>query len=165
MSTGVRPGTSVLYVLTLWNSEKVCLEGGTLCRRLLSRMGIQSYQDLRAWKHARRLTAVTYRMTAKPPLSNDFGLRDQMQRSAVSVMSNIAEGFGRHRHREFLRFLSYSKGSAVELQSQLFVALDAGYIHQSTFDDAFCATEETIRLIAGLIRHLERRQPPDVSSR
>lgn len=128
-------------------------------------MGIQSYRDLRAWKHARRLTTLTYRLTRKPPLSKDFGLRDQMQRSAVSVMSNIAEGFGRHRHREFLRFLSYSKGSAVELQSQLFVALDVGYISESTFEETFRVTEETIQLIGGLIRHLKRIRPPKKSPR
>lgn len=79
-----------------------------------------------------------------------------MQRAAVSVMSNIAEGFGRHQPREFLRFLTYAKGSAVELQSQLFVALDAGYISESTFDAAFSATEETIKLVAGLIRQLKQ---------
>jgi len=96
-----------------------------------------------------------YEITSKGRLQKDFGLRDQMQRSSVSVMSNIAEGFGRGSNRDFIRFLKYARGSLLELQSQLYVAVDVGYIHEDRFQRLLERCRTIARLINGLIRYLE----------
>ena len=77
------------------------------------------FEDIEAWQLAREFTAKIYRLSKVPPFSRDFALRDQMRRAAVSVMSNIAEGFERGGTKEFLHFLSIAKGSAGELEAQL----------------------------------------------
>jgi four helix bundle protein len=82
-------------------------------------MQIKTFEDLEIWKAARRLTAEIYLQSQKPRFSKDFGLRDQMQRAGVSIMSNIAEGFKRGRNQEFAQFLYIAKGSCSELRSQL----------------------------------------------
>ena len=91
---------------------------------------IRSFQDLIAWQKARILTAKIYRITSEGAFARDFGLKDQIRRAAVSVMSNIAEGFERGRPTEFHQFLSIAKGSCAELRSQLYVAVDAGYLNK-----------------------------------
>src|SRR5688572_12776922 len=78
---------------------------------------IQRFEDIRAWQAARKLTAAAYKCSREGAFARDFGLRDQFTRASVSVMNNIAEGFGRRSSREFARFLQIAKGSAVELQS------------------------------------------------
>src|SRR5918911_616020 len=94
---------------------------------------IERFEDLLAWRRARALTAAIYRMTSDGSFAKDYGLRDQIRRAAVSIMSNIAEGFERGRPSEFHQFLSVAKGSCAELRSQLYVALDAGYINEERF--------------------------------
>ena len=94
---------------------------------------IEGFEDLLAWQKARALTALIYRITGERALARDFGLRNQIRRTAVSVMSNIAEGFERGRPAEFHQFLSIAKASCAELRSQLYVALDAGYINEALF--------------------------------
>ena len=118
-------------------------------------MSFHSFRDIKAWKRARTLTSAVYRVTDEGPLARDFGLRDQLRRSAVSIMSNIAEGVGRKGNREFLYFLSVAQGSVSELQSQLFVAFDVGYIKQSTFRDLYADTQDVMNLLGGLIRYLK----------
>ncbi|MEE9311873.1 MAG: four helix bundle protein [Planctomycetota bacterium] len=78
---------------------------------------IGKYEDIEAWKHARDLTLRTYELFRRSNLQREFGLKDQMTRSALSAMNNIAEGFGRKGNKEFLRFLSIAQGSAYETQS------------------------------------------------
>src|SRR5215213_9947888 len=95
---------------------------------------IERFEDFVAWQRARELTAEVYRVTGEGAFARDFGLRDQMRRSAVSAMSNIAEGFERGRASEFHQFLSIAKGSYAELRSQLYVALDAGYLTMPGFE-------------------------------
>src|SRR5437870_6461434 len=86
-------------------------------------MPIKHFEDLEVWKEARRLTRQVYRLTKDSRFSKDFGLSNQMQRAAVSIMSNIAEGFERGGNQEFIQFLYVAKGSCGEVRSQLYVAL------------------------------------------
>ncbi len=117
---------------------------------------ITKFEDIKAWQHARRLSSEIYRVCKTGPLSSDFGLRDQIRRSAVSIQSNIAEGFGREGNKEFVRFLKISKGSSAEFRSQLYNLLDADYIGQEKFDDLYQQSVETEKLIGGFINYLKK---------
>ena len=91
-------------------------------------MGYQSFRELRVWQEAKRLAVEIYRLTASGGLSKDLGLKDQMQRAAVSIASNISEGYERKSDAEFIRFLFISKGSLSELITQLEIAKEVGLI-------------------------------------
>jgi four helix bundle protein len=88
------------------------------------------FEDLEVWKTARELTNRIYGITTNGSFSKDYGLRDQIRRSAVSVMSNIAEGYERGGNQELIQFLSIAKGSSGEVRSQLYVAMDQGYVEK-----------------------------------
>lgn len=118
---------------------------------------IREFEDMEVWKVARLLTHRIYRMTAEGIWSRDYGLRDQIRRSAVSIMSNIAEGFESDGAAQFQRFLSYAKGSAGEVRAQLYVALDAGYISRQTFDELSEAARSCSRQLHGFIAYLHSR--------
>jgi len=92
-------------------------------------MGYQSFKELRVWQEAKDLAVDIYDLTKTGLLSKDYGLRDQMQRSAVSVACNIAEGYERNSHKDFIRFLMISKGSLSELRTQLEIAHSIGYLN------------------------------------
>jgi four helix bundle protein len=94
---------------------------------------ITRFEDIESWKEARKLTADLYKLCRSTPLATDYGLCDQLRRAGVSIMANIAEGFGRGGNKEFVQFLSNSKGSVAELRSHLHVLLDAEYIKPSEF--------------------------------
>jgi four helix bundle protein len=111
---------------------------------------IERFEDLIAWQKARELTKSIYKMTKESKFSKDFALRDQIRRSSVSVMSNIAEGFERGGRSEFHQFLVIAKGSCAELRSQLCVALDAEYIDEIIFQNLDGLAKETSRLLGGL---------------
>jgi len=98
---------------------------------------IKKFEEITAWQVARELAQAVYALTRSGQLSKDFGMRDQLQRAAVSVGSNIAEGFERNGNKEFAKFLWIAKGSAGEVASQLYTALDAGYITQEQFDEVY----------------------------
>jgi four helix bundle protein len=119
---------------------------------------ITRFEDLIAWQKARTLTSAIYRATGDGAIARDFGLRDQMRRAAVSVMSNIAEGFERNRPNEFHQFLSVAKGSNGELRSQLYVALDVGYWDQEKFAMLFGQVCESGRIVNGLRMAVERQR-------
>ena len=89
---------------------------------------IEKFEDLIAWQKARELTNQIYEITRHNDFTRDFGLKNQIQRASVSIMSNIAEGFERGGRAEFHQFLSIAKASCAEVRSQLYVALDAGYL-------------------------------------
>ena len=89
---------------------------------------IERFEDIEAWKRSRALTKKVYDCTKQRGFEKDFGLKDQIRRSSVSTMSNIAEGFERGGNQEFIQFLATAKGSSGEVRSQLYVALDQGYI-------------------------------------
>ena len=117
---------------------------------------IVKFEDLDAWKIARDLTREVYRVTSADRFSRDFGLKDQIRKASVSIMSNIAEGFERDGNREFCNFLSIGKGSAGEVRSQLYVALDQNYITQGDFDSIYAKATEGGRVIAGLTNYLKQ---------
>jgi four helix bundle protein len=89
---------------------------------------VKKFEDIQSWKKARDLTKEIYRATLTGSFAKDFGLRDQMRRASVSILSNITEGFERGGDREFLHFLAIAKGSAGELRAQLYVAFDQNYL-------------------------------------
>lgn len=116
---------------------------------------VKRFEELEAWQKARELAGLVYRLTSEGKWVKDFGLRDQIRRAAVSVMSNIAEGFERRGAAEFGRFLLIAKASAAEVRSQLYLALDLGYLSQAEFDEARASAESVARMIAGLARYLK----------
>ena len=115
---------------------------------------ITRFEDIIAWQEARKLTKEIYALTRSEPLAHDFGLRDQIQRAAVSSMSNVAEGFDCESRPEFARFLSIARRSTVEVQSLLYAALDVGYIPQVQFDAEYEQARKTKALIGGFKRSL-----------
>ena len=117
---------------------------------------IQKFDDLIAWQKARQLTKAIYQLTSTNRFSKDFGLRDQIRRAAVSTMSNIAEGFERAGKAEFHQFLVIAKASCAEVRSQLYVALDVGYINQEMFNEIHLLAEEVARIIGGLRTSLKK---------
>ena len=116
---------------------------------------IERFEDVEAWQLARTLNRTLYQLTTKGPFARDFGLRDQLRRAAVSVMSCIAEGFEHGSDKEFKRYLTIAKASAGEVRSLLYVADDLGYIDGVTANELRSKTEDISRLIAAFIRYLE----------
>jgi len=98
-------------------------------------MGYQSFKELRVWQEAKKLAIEVYKITAEGKLSKDYSLKDQIQKSAVSIASNIAEGYERNSDKEFIRFLMISKGSLSELRTQLEIAHEIGYFDSESFRD------------------------------
>jgi len=117
---------------------------------------IERFEDIEAWQKARELTKAIYSTTNDGKFSRDFGLRDQIRRASVSTMSNIAEGFGRGGNKEFIQFLSIAKGSVSEVQAQLYIAADAGYLTKDQFQQLYSLAESTGKLIGGFIRYLTK---------
>jgi four helix bundle protein len=115
---------------------------------------IKRFEDIEGWQKGRELAKAVYAMTNVGDFARDFGLKDQMRRAAVSVMSNIAEGYGRGGNKEFLQYLSQAKGSAAEVQAQLYVALDVGYLSKNDFGRLYSLADSTASVIAGLMRYL-----------
>ena len=95
---------------------------------------ITDFRDLKCWQEAREIAKDIYGLTRQGDFAKDFGLRDQIQRAAVSIGSNIAEGFERDSNQELVKFLSYAKGSAGEVISQLHTAFDVGYISNDALE-------------------------------
>lgn len=110
----------------------------------------ERFEDLIAWQKARALAGTIYRATDSGAFSRDFGLRDQIRRAAVSIMSNIAEGFERGGRPEFHHFLVIAKASCAEVRSQLYLAKDVGYLADDQFNQLHDQAAETARVIGGL---------------
>lgn len=119
---------------------------------------VERFEDLIAWQKARQLVAAICRATSVGGFAKDFGLRDQIQRAAVSVVSNIAEGFERGSRSEFHQFLVVSKASAAEVRSQLYVALDVGYLDQPNFDTLMNQACEVSKIIGGLRSSVQKQR-------
>lgn len=114
----------------------------------------ERFEEIKAWQAARDLTRDFYRLFAEPRLAREFGLKDQLTRASLSIMNNIAEGFGRHSPKDFARFLGIAKASAIEVQSMLYVLLDLETIDQDSFDGYYERVNGTIRMIGGLASYL-----------
>jgi four helix bundle protein len=115
---------------------------------------IKSFMEIKGWQAARDLSREIFELTSIGPFSKDFGLKDQINRASGSVMDNIAEGFDRGGTREFLQFLSYSRGSCGEVRSQLFRAYDRKYIDENVFLELEKRTIEVGKIITGLMNYL-----------
>ena len=119
---------------------------------------VERFEDLIAWQKARQLIVEIYRITAHGEFAKDFGLRDQIRRAAVSVMSNIAEGFDRGSRGEFHQFLVVAKASCAEVRSQLYVAKDVGYIDQEVFNNLNSGADELSRILGGLRAAVQKQR-------
>ena len=113
---------------------------------------VRRFEDLAVWQKARELTKEIYKALRE---CRDYGFKDQIQRAAVSVMSNIAEGFERGTKQEFINYLFIAKGSAGEVRAQLYIALDAGYLNDDTFKRLNGLSEHTSVLIWKLVGGLK----------
>ena len=119
-------------------------------------MQIKNFEDLEIWQLARRLTQESYTLGRTPKFAKDYALKDQMQRAAVSIMSNAAEGFERGGNQEFIQYLYVAKASCGEVRSQLYVALDQKYVDQTIFDKLITVLKRLSAMIKHLIDHLRQ---------
>jgi four helix bundle protein len=119
-------------------------------------MTITQFEDIEAWKLGRELTRAVYRVSKTGEFGRDYALRDQIRRAAVPITSNIAEGFERDGNREFVQALAIAKGSAGEVRSQLYVALDEGYVTEAEFGSLRDKCLQVSRVIAGFMHFLQR---------
>jgi four helix bundle protein len=124
----------------------------------LKKERIERFEDLIAWQKARVLTKEIYQITRMGEFAKDFGLSGQIQKASVSIMSNIAEGFERGGRGEFHQFLSISKASGAEVRSQLYVALDIGYLENNNFKNIMKKAEELGRIIGGLRASVDKQR-------
>ena len=113
------------------------------------------FEELEVWQKAKELTNLIYRLSAVGTFARDFGLRDQMRRASVSIMSNIAEGFESQTQAIFIQYLARAKGSAGELRAQLYVALEQEYMSDEEFESAISLAEMCSKKLARLIHYLE----------
>jgi four helix bundle protein len=115
---------------------------------------INRFEEILAWQKARGLVREIYKLCNGTPIKSDYGMRGQITRAAVSIMSNIAEGFGRRTHNDFAHFLDVARASCMEVQSLLYVALDVEYIPQECFEKLYQAAAETIAMITKFVAYL-----------
>jgi four helix bundle protein len=116
--------------------------------------GIQSFEDIDAWKKARELTKEIYRVTTATTFSRDFTLSNQIRRAAISIMSNIAEGYERRGDNEFRRFLIIAKGSLGEVRTQLIIANDVGLLTDEDYSNLSTSAKEVGRMLNGFIKYI-----------
>ena len=122
-------------------------------------MTIDRFEDIEAWKAARKLTKMVYRLTAKAAFKRDFGLSSQVQRASVSVMNNITEGFADGSPASFKQFLGYARRSSTEVQCCLYIARDLDYITEQEFDEAYGQAEASRRLVTAFMKYLGAFKP------
>lgn len=117
---------------------------------------ITVFDELNGWKESRILVKETYLITNKPSFSKDYGLKDQIQRASVSVMTYVSEGFSRHHRKEPVRFFDFSQSSAAEVKSLLYVAEDLNYISEAVGDKLWNQATSCQRLVLGLNKHFNK---------
>jgi four helix bundle protein len=115
-----------------------------------------SFEEINSWQKARTLNKKIYLITESNEFKRDFDLARQIRRASVSVSSNIAEGFERNTDREFIHFLYIAKGSAAEVRSQLYLALDLNYITQELFNELLIEIAEISKMLSGFIKYLNK---------
>jgi len=118
-------------------------------------MKIENFTEIDSWIEARKLVNKIYEMTQKEKFKKDYGLKDQIQRAGVSIMSNIAEGFDSGSNKMFINFLNYSYRSASEVESLLYIAADLRYINENEFKELKKDVNKTKNLIGGFIQYLK----------
>jgi len=117
-------------------------------------MKVQSFENLKVWQDARVFVKSIYELTSSENFKKDYGLKDQIQRAAVSIMNNISEGFERDNNKEFMNFLGYAKGSAGEVRSMLYIALDLNYISKENFDINYNIAVSIITQVSNFKKYL-----------
>lgn len=117
---------------------------------------ITKFEEIKAWQEARSLTSLVYNATQQAGFKRDLGLASQIQRAAVSVMANIAEGFETQQRRRFVNFLRIANASVAEVKSHLYVGLDQGYMNKSDFDKIYSQAQTVGKLIGGFIAYLQK---------
>jgi four helix bundle protein len=123
-------------------------------------VAITRFEDIQAWQEARHLCTSTYQLTRNANFRSDFGLREQAQRAAISIMANIAEGFDSRSNSEFIRFLYYALRSASELQSHFYVAKDQSYILAAEFAAVYQMASNVKGMIFKFIEYLRTHERP-----
>lgn len=123
------------------------------------------FEDLEIWKKARELVQLIYEASSIGNFSKDFALKDQVRRASISILSNIAEGFERNNKKEFLIFLSYSKGSCGEVRAQLYIALDQKYLSCDVFETLSNNTIVLSKMISGFMKYLRNSTKVSEKSR
>ena len=116
------------------------------------------FEELEVWISAKQLSVAVYKLTNTGDLNKDFGLKDQMRRASVSIISNIAEGFERNGNKEFIQFLSIAKGSAGELRAQIYLANELEYLDKETFNLLLEKTTSVSKMLSGLINYLKQSE-------
>jgi four helix bundle protein len=119
--------------------------------------GIKKFEDIKAWQKARDLNNDIYKISNTGKFTKDFTLQSQIRKASISVMLNIAEGFGRKSDREFRQFLIYANGSSLEVQSALYIALDQKYISKEKFDSLYSKTGEISKMIQNFSKYLSQK--------
>jgi four helix bundle protein len=116
----------------------------------------KSYTELNVWKEARKLVKIIYKLTERLPDKEKFNLTSQLQRASVSIVSNISEGIGRNTKKDTAQFMFMSRGSAYELETQLFLCIDLEYLSEKALEEAFMQIETVKKLISGFINYLQK---------
>ena len=119
-------------------------------------MLLNKFEEIDSWKKGRELAKEIYAITKRGPFSSDWALRDQIRKSSISIISNIAEGFERNSKSAFANYLSIAKASSGELRSQLYISLDQGYVSAAEFERLSGMTVDVAKLLGGLIRSLKK---------
>ncbi|MCI0536645.1 MAG: four helix bundle protein [Verrucomicrobiales bacterium] len=119
---------------------------------------IRRFEDIEAWQQGRKLKQRVYALSRRGEFEKDFALKDQIRRAAISITANIAEGFERGGNREFLQFLSTSKGSCGEVQDHLYTALDESYLTTEEFSELYAKAASVSQLLGGFMNYLQRTE-------
>ncbi len=117
---------------------------------------VERFEDLEVWQKAREVVNAVYQVSSDGLFSRDYALRDQIRRACISIPSNISEGFARRSNREFVQFLFIAKGSAAEVENQLYLALDQGYITQEEFNSVYEGLELLSKQLSKFITYLKK---------
>jgi four helix bundle protein len=122
----------------------------------VTREKIENFEDLRVWQRGIELTKQIYLTTSQGEISKDFGLKNQLRRAAISVPTNIAEGFERRSRKEYVNFLNIAKGSAGEIRSLLRIAIEVGYLEEKTYLQLYSQAKELSRMLASQIKAINQ---------
>lgn len=123
--------------------------------RLGKNMKIEKFEEMKVWQEARTFCSSIYKLTSKGNFVKDYGMKDQIQRASISIITNISEGFERDSNNEFVKFLNYSKGSAGEVRALLYIALDLNYISELEFKENYLKSISIITQLSNFIKYLK----------
>ena len=119
-------------------------------------MSEYNYKNLDVWKESRKLVSVIYLLTKEFPIDEKFGLTSQIKRASISIPSNIAEGIGRNSKKETRQFCFIAKGSLYEVETQLYLALDLGFVQEKEIEKVLNQITTVRKLIIGFIKYLDK---------